>query len=46
MPQISEKAPFCEKKVLKGIGQLWPHSVKLSRRGVLARDRQSDGQNL
>lgn len=42
----SKFVPFGKKKVFKGIGQLWPHSVKLSRRGMLTRHRQSNRQNL
>ena len=38
--------PFGEQEVFEGMGQLRPHGVKLPGGGVLACDRQPDGQHL
>lgn len=43
---VTEVLPFGEKKVFKGVGQLRPHGVELPGRGMLARNRQPDGQHL
>lgn len=44
--RLCKSIPFGKKKVFKGIGQLWPHTVELSRGGMLTRHGQSNRQNL